>query len=189
MEDEVICGPELGGEDPAAMTYNVIRFLGDTEIVATEGGKGEYLTFEAAKAAAIDYLEAVIDLCELTIDGFRDADTPEQYFGTEGATLPEPGSNVRVVCSGCYQPDPEVQGKPLAWFVGKLVKLEFPVPGEPPNGELMWVAVTSVRGDELVGLLDNDPLFADQSYGDEIVFGRDEVLVVDESGVGVKQAC
>jgi hypothetical protein len=183
ISEALVNGLAPAGTGSGETTYNVIEFFGDTEIVEALGGRGRYATFEEAKEAAIDYLEDVIDLCELTIEGLRDADTPEQYFGTDAATISEPEGNVRKICGDHYKPDPELQGKPLPWFLGKLVKLRFSVPGQPTNAELMWVAVTSVRGDELVGTLTNEPLYADQCCGDEIVFGRQDVLVVEEGGV------
>lgn len=181
-------GTPVSEPSPAVTTYNVVQFFGDTEIVAVQGQNGEYLTFEAAKAAAIDYLEDVIDVCELTIHGLRDADTPEQYFGTEVATTPKSQGNVRMICGDHYMSDPEVQGKPLSWFVGKLVKLRFTISGRPTNSELMWVAVTSIREDGLVGTLTNEPLYADHCCGDEIVFRREEVLVVHENDLAASGA-
>jgi hypothetical protein len=179
---------DLSAKEAAVTTYNVVQFYGDTEIVEAKIGCGEYATFEAAKEAAIGYLQDIMDECEMVIDELRDVETPEQYFGTDAATAAPSDieGNVQIICPDHYQPDPQVQAKPLEWFVGKLVKLRFPIPGRPTNAERMWVAVNSLRGEELVGTLTNEPLFADQSYGDEIVFRREEVLVVNEGGVATR---
>ena len=161
-------------------TYDVVQMLSDTEVVEVQGDAGEYVTFHEAKEAALDYLQDVIDLCELTIDGFRDTDTPEQYFGTEVVAdeKPDHDGNVQYICSGHYQPIPEAKEKPPQWFVGRLVKLLFPIPRRPDNGEYMWVQVQSHRGDELVGILANEPLHADHSYGDEIVFRPERIVAL-----------
>ena len=162
-------------------TYSVIQMLGDTEIVEAEDDTGEYPSFAEAKVAAIDYLEDVISLCEGSLEEIREAASPEHYFGAD-VVEPLPSAtegNVQYICAGHYQPDPEVQAKPIEWFIGKVVKLRFTIPGLPDNGEYMWVAVDSHRGDELVGTLTNEPHHADLHFGDEVVFRRVDVLVVD----------
>jgi hypothetical protein len=42
----------------------------------------------------------------------------------------------------------------------------------------MWVAVDSIRGDEIVGTLTNEPHHADLHFGDEVAFSPEDVLVV-----------
>ena len=71
-------GVEIG---QGGRTYNVVQFFDDTEIVEAIDGAGEYTTFGEAKAAAIDYLKNVMDMCEMEIDEIQDCDTPEHYFG------------------------------------------------------------------------------------------------------------
>ena len=169
----------------AERTFNLSRFFGDTEIVEAAGESGEYTSFEEAKAAAINYLQEVIDLCEFRMEEVRDADTDDQYFGTDvGPSTQGAEGNIRYVCAGHYRPDPEIQQKPTPWFVGRLVKVRFPIPGRPLNGENTWVEVKDLRGDEFVGTLTNGPLYVDFHFGDEIVFRRDEILVVDGFGAG-----
>jgi hypothetical protein len=60
---------------------------------------------------------------------------------------------------------------------GYSVRLAFDVRGV--GGERMWVRVTGVEGDQLVGELKNSPLGIPRLYmGDEIKFNRDHILDV-----------
>lgn len=63
--------------------------------------------------------------------------------------------------------------------VGDSVKIRFhfdPVDGF--DAESMWISVTGVYGDEIVGTLDNYPVFTEQhgfEYGDEVTFSQGDV--------------
>jgi Uncharacterized protein conserved in bacteria (DUF2314) len=89
---------------------------------------------------------------------------------------PEPASNIRVVCAvhGSH-PDPQWALKPSNFFIGKYVKLGF----RTDDGralEHMWVEVTGISGDFLVGNLNNDPVAC--SYlkdGTALEFTKDEI--------------
>jgi hypothetical protein len=166
-----------------ARSFNVHQFLGDTEILEAEGDSGEYPSFIEARDAAVEYLEGLISLCEDSLEEIRDAEYFEEYRGTavSATSASDPGEeaerNVRIISAGHYQLTPEIREKPMPWFVGRFVKLNFPIPGG--LGEYMWVLVTSHKGDELVGTLDNEPVFADLDRGDEIVFRPEEIVAVD----------
>src|SRR5438045_2339741 len=70
----------------------------------------------------------------------------------------------------------ERPGGPDKWL-GYMVKKGFPQIAERSlREEFMWVRVTGVRGDRLVGRLANSPAFATYlAFGDEVEFGEDEV--------------
>lgn len=99
----------------------------------------------------------------------------------------KPPGNIRRVCAECApKPVAAFSRRPLKWFWGKLVKLGFPVKGEyGPTVEHMWVEVVrSVLPDELgkrtpkvelIGKLDNDPIYADMQRGEYVAFHRKEV--------------
>jgi hypothetical protein len=58
-------------EPPTQKSYDVIQLLGDTEIVAADGDNGEYQSIQEARDVAIDYLEGVIELCEIRMEEIR----------------------------------------------------------------------------------------------------------------------
>lgn len=91
-------------------------------------------------------------------------------------------SNIRSVCKEhSPKPNPEYFEKPMTWFVGKYCKLAFPtkLPEGQPQFEHMWVQVTEYCGDELVGLLNNDPICVkDYKFGDLLAFKRTEISQV-----------
>jgi hypothetical protein len=94
-------------------------------------------------------------------------------------SLGEPAGNVGMVCDAhAPQPNPLYFHQPLDWFVGKCVKLGFPV---GPSVEHMWVDVKGPGrfAHELRGLLANDSIY-DPSLleGAEIEFNRNEVEAV-----------
>lgn len=114
----------------------------------------------------------------------------------KGHSIGEPPGNVGFVCEHlASKPDPQYFDKPVAWFVGKWVKLGFPV-GENHRIEHMWVEVqgegkhlwVELQGKgrhlklELRGLLANDSIH-DPSLlcGVEIQFNRNEVEAVLET--------
>lgn len=85
--------------------------------------------------------------------------------------------NVRLVLEDAIQPHRLYANKPMEWFVGRLVKKAFPAVS---GGEFMWVKVTHVEGEDLVGTLDNEPLMVeDIAYGDVVKLRKHQVLAVD----------
>ena len=93
---------------------------------------------------------------------------------------------VRITCSECSErrkaeTQEKIKGQPPEFFIGSWVKLAFPCDGEcTPDMEHMWVKVIEIyQGDEkeeLVGVLDNDPLFiTDYHRGDGVAFKRSEI--------------
>ncbi len=89
----------------------------------------------------------------------------------------EPLSNMGFVCQKCsLKPDPRFANLPPSAFVGRSCKLAFPV-ASGARREYMWVRVTEHDGDELIGFLDNDPIFeVGYEHGDRIGFKRDEII-------------
>lgn len=92
----------------------------------------------------------------------------------------EPEGNIGHVCSDCAPKPGGYKDQPLAFFVGKIVKLGFPTGLEDgPSLEHMWVQVKEVVEEEgkpaLKGVLDNDPAFAPGGCGDLVVFTVDEI--------------
>ena len=86
--------------------------------------------------------------------------------------------NGRWVCSNCMKPDPRYFGQPPAWFVGRSVKVAFL--SAAGIVEHMWVVVTGVEGDRLVGQLNTYPDFVeDVEYGDGVVLDRTQIEVVE----------
>ena len=102
-------------------------------------------------------------------------------------------NNVGMICSNCadqrkkelnataYEPD---------YFVGKFCKLGFPIASttadrhaKKPRNEYMWVKVLMLAdtpGQELLGTLANDPVYATQlAFGDLIEFNREEIHAVE----------
>lgn len=105
-------------------------------------------------------------------------------------------SNFGFTCEDhAPKPRPDLYGsRPLESFVGKYVKLGFPVipcpedaPPQiknmwPPFGhkEHMWVMVEKVENGELVGKVNNDPVFAlEYPDGTQVAFSRDEIEMVN----------
>ena len=97
--------------------------------------------------------------------------------------MKEPLWNTGMVCpEHAPRPQAEFAEKPIEFFLGGLVKLGFPF--KRANGEdsleHMWVRQIVKNEDpsvpeELVGILDNDPHFAELVCGDRIAFSRKEV--------------
>lgn len=97
---------------------------------------------------------------------------------------PETLANAGFVCPDHAPKAGQFKDKPKEWFVGKVVKLGFPVPDAPKDGpthEHMWVQCTALysepeREEELQGPLQNHPIFiATLKHSDVIAFTRDEV--------------
>jgi uncharacterized protein YegJ (DUF2314 family) len=59
--------------------------------------------------------------------------------------------DIRVVCTRCLAPDPELAAKGAPYFVGKLVKKLF-------TEEHMWVFIDGFTDDVLTGTLENEPI-------------------------------
>ena len=59
--------------------------------------------------------------------------------------------------------------------VGDFVKLRF---HSNSYTEKMWVIVKKIRLNNLIGILNNDPVLVDMKCGDKIKFTLDEVLDV-----------
>jgi uncharacterized protein YegJ (DUF2314 family) len=60
---------------------------------------------------------------------------------------------------------------------GDIVKLCFESDGA---SERMWVSITAVDGDNLVGVLDNSPFLLDGliSYGDQVAFKKENIYSI-----------
>jgi uncharacterized protein YegJ (DUF2314 family) len=58
---------------------------------------------------------------------------------------------IRVVCTRCLAPDPELAAKGAQYFVGKLVKKLF-------TEEHMWVFIDGFTDNVLTGTLENEPI-------------------------------
>lgn len=95
-------------------------------------------------------------------------------------------SNIALVCPNCAKkPNPKFKEMPLDFFRKKYCKLAFPCPDG--RNEYMWVHVVrcakngkSKTGHELLGVLDNTPIFAEFNRGDQFEFNRDEIIEVLE---------
>ena len=68
--------PEVAG-----CSFDVLQWFGDTRIVRAVGDTGEYSSFANAKAAAVDYLDDLICLCQDTLNEIQDSETYEEYIG------------------------------------------------------------------------------------------------------------
>jgi len=98
----------------------------------------------------------------------------------------EPLSNVGSVCSE-HAPKPgKYAGQEAKQFVGKIVKMGFKA-FHPYTGrqtiEHMWVKVTRVDQNSLVGKLDNEPILVTEPYvqlGDIITLTVDQIEDVVE---------
>lgn len=86
-------------------------------------------------------------------------------------------NNVRLVHETAYSPDPLYAKKPLGWYVGRHVKMAFQAADS--RVEHMWIAVTGVEGDYLVGTVENDPYVVSHvKYGDKVSLSRTQVEAV-----------
>lgn len=59
---------------------------------------------------------------------------------------------------------------------GDTVKIVFRQAGCP--NERMWVRIVAVKGDRLIGLLDNTPVCIDMSPGDSVAFYASDIVDV-----------
>lgn len=85
-------------------------------------------------------------------------------------------TNIVLTCRECSDEMYPNKGK-FDVKVGEFAKIRF----EAENGltsESMWIKVTKVNGDELEGVLDNDPIFIKSvKYGDIVKFKKEGVLL------------
>lgn len=83
-------------------------------------------------------------------------------------------NNMQLVPKGYYQPG-AFDGA-AEWFVGRLVKIAFEVPN---SKEWMWVKVVAVHEGDLIGVLDNVPMYCEShSLGDPVRFKPADVVAV-----------
>ena len=86
--------------------------------------------------------------------------------------------NFRLVHETAVVPDPTYQKRPLAWFLGRNVKIAFQ--SDEREVEWMWVNVRGIIGRTLVGSLDNDPLLCTYlECGDSVSLSRLQIAGVD----------
>lgn len=99
--------------------------------------------------------------------------------------MKEPISNVGFLCSEHASKPGGFTDKSLDFFVGKFAKLLFVIPESKDkrrlNFERMWVEVLRVEGDELIGRLDNDPMYVTEyEFNDLLAFKIQEIAEVYE---------
>jgi hypothetical protein len=83
---------------------------------------------------------------------------------------------IRVVCTRCLAPDPELAAKGAQYFVGKLVKKLF-------TEEHMWVFIDGFTDDVLTGTLENEPiLMMCLKMGDRVEVRLNEIEDMRELG-------
>jgi hypothetical protein len=86
-------------------------------------------------------------------------------------------TNVGWVHPDAMKPDRAYFNRPLDWFVGRSVKIAFRSAGTLV--ELMWVGITGIEGDRLVGVLDNVPVAVDHvQFGDRVELKRAQIRAV-----------
>ena len=84
--------------------------------------------------------------------------------------------HIRVVCTRCLAPKPELAAKGAQYFVGKAVKKLFTI-------EHMWVSIDGFNGDVLTGTLDNQPcVLVGLKRGDRVEVLLNEIEEVCETG-------
>lgn len=102
---------------------------------------------------------------------YKNSDTHCNGMDNMGHSIP---GNVRLVHEDYCKPDPQWTHKPLEWFVGRAVKMAFQ--SAESAVESMWVKVTDVEADNLVGTLDNDPVCVYHlTFGDRVVLNRTQI--------------
>lgn len=100
--------------------------------------------------------------------------------GTEIEISQTSDYNIRMIHEDAIHPDSVYARRPLEWFVGRMVKMAF----QSANSivEHMWVAVTEVDGDDLVGILDSDPAYVENvALGDFVRLRRVQIEAVNLS--------
>lgn len=98
---------------------------------------------------------------------------------------PEDGNVGRVDPSTDPRADVAAHRDEPAWFVGRYVKLGFPIPGHEPKNEYLWLHVQrAVTGAlwHLEGRVANVPLHVNFRFGDRVAFTTDKIVdVTDEA--------
>ena len=158
--------------------------------------------FTQAKEFALDAFQGVIDRLSALCEQIREAESSENFdlgwweplfeeiegdnqssepMGEDVSPLPKESEsplaeldNLQWVHVEAFKICPQYDVLPSS-LQGRAVKIAFMIPGET-WGENMWVRVTKEEGNRLVGILENDPVFVDLTNGDEVEFGRDEIL-------------
>jgi hypothetical protein len=103
--------------------------------------------------------------------GVMKANGPCPQSGRHDPTTSGDG-DVALVSPGTIRPDPRYAAVPLESFVGEHVKIAF----QSARVEHMWVLVTHVENDNLVGTLANEPAWVcDVKYGDRVVLDRAQI--------------
>jgi hypothetical protein len=86
-------------------------------------------------------------------------------------------NQVRIVSAGLITPDPSYTSLPSECLVGRLIKVPFQT-GDSPV-EHMWVTVSGVDGNTLIGRLDSDPVVTDDlKYGDLVRVSRKSIVAM-----------
>ena len=97
-------------------------------------------------------------------------------------------SDVRLLCKRCSRPDPRYAGVPLDRFVGRHVKIALGP--QDTSCENMWVKVTGVAGERLVGLLTSKPAFLRTiRTGDRVELARTQIIDVEPPLFGNRMTC
>lgn len=103
-------------------------------------------------------------------------------MGSKGNKLQEPKENISTFCSEeCLKKAGLLStylNVPLKNFIGKYVKVGFPIEGD--QKEHMWIEVQEITKDGLLkGPLDNDPVSVDYvRCGDIVEISHDEIELV-----------
>lgn len=92
--------------------------------------------------------------------------------------MAEDPNNIDMLCpKHAPKPNPEFANMPLEFFKGRNVKLGFHH-GKLGGVEHMWVECLGIATDaeeELCGLLNSDPVYAELVCGDMVLFDRSEI--------------
>lgn len=89
-------------------------------------------------------------------------------------------TNVRLVSSEAFPPESLYASRPLEWFCGRAVKTAFQA--ADARVEHMWVQITHIEDEKLVGTLDNEPIWVEQmQLGDTVKLRRTQIEAVDLS--------
>jgi len=89
----------------------------------------------------------------------------------------ESSSNLRMFCDE-HSPkaDPRWKERELNFFTDKLVKRGFATGDPKVHIEHMWVEVTGIEGEKLVGTLANDPVWCEElCFGDTVLVDRADI--------------
>ena len=87
-------------------------------------------------------------------------------------------NNIRLIHEDAMKPDTLYAKRPLEWFHGRTVKMAFSA--ECGSVEHMWVRITGIEGQNLVGVLDNIPFWVQHvQLGDKVTLTRCQIEMVD----------